>query len=854
MKKQEYIKLMACWVVLLMLHIQPIHAQRISHNFRNTSMSEALTTLAKSTSDYRINFMYNELEDFTVTTQVVKRTAPEAIKQIIGFYPMKMTIDGKNIFVECTQKTPTKMMGRVVDVLHHPVDFANVSLLNVQDSSFITGGVTNENGQFVIPCEVRKAIVKVSCVGYQTQTRTFDTGKIGNITLKEATMHLQKVVVKSSRPVVAIKGNALVTTVANSQLEHAGTANDVLRQIPMVTGRDGNFEVFGKGTPLIYINGRAVQDKNELSQLNSQDIKNVEVITNPGAKYDASIKSVIRIRTKLPQGEGFGRTLRAQNGFRHYFSSMEQANLKYRTGGLELFTNLNYYGGKFYSLENMKMETQGSTSWLQNIKSFNHMRNNEFFGKFGFSWMINEHHSIGAYYMNGAALQKPNSDYSSTSYADGELDEEVSAVKRGRVHTVPKHHANIYYNGEVGKLGIDFNMDYMWRKKRETSDQEETNGNQQQKMVASTSIGHSRMFAEKLVLSYPLWKGQIEVGNEYIASQMLNDFHINMATIGNSNTKSDEKNMAGFFSIGQQLGKIAVEAGLRYEHVTFKYTENGQFKEDQSKTYNNVFPSLSISTEIGKTQWALSYTSKTQRPSYEDLDGTVTYVNRLLLGSGNPYLSPVKIHSVELMGAWKQFFAKVSYDYKKDAIINISKPYGENGEMKYLTLENAPKIQELQAFLGAQFHIGIWQPKVNAGIIKQWFSGEYLGEHRSFGNPLGIVQFQNAIHLPGDIWMNIDMEWNSRGNKENMQLSSSSSLNAKLYKAFCKNRFSVTLEANDISNKSNRDILFYNKDVTLWQSSTSDSRSLYLTLQYNFNTSRSRYKGQGAGNEELNRF
>lgn len=85
-----------------------------------------------------------------------------------------------------------------------------------------------------------------------------------------------------------------------------------------------------------------------------------------------------------------------------------------------------------------------------------------------------------------------------------------------------------------------------------------------------------------------------------------------------------------------------------------------------------------------------------------------------------------------------------------------------------------------------------------------------------------------------------------------MQLSSSSSLNAKLYKAFCKNRFSVTLEANDIFNKSNRDIRFYNKDVTLWQSS--DSRALLLTLQYNFNTSKNRYKGKGAGNEELNRF
>ncbi|MEE0147923.1 MAG: outer membrane beta-barrel protein, partial [Segatella copri] len=103
-------------------------------------------------------------------------------------------------------------------------------------------------------------------------------------------------------------------------------------------------------------------------------------------------------------------------------------------------------------------------------------------------------------------------------------------------------------------------------------------------------------------------------------------------------------------------------------------------------------------------------------------------------------------------------------------------------------------------------------------------------------------------------YFNKEFKWNSRGNKENMQLSSSSSLNAKLYKAFCKNRFSVTLEANDIFNKSNRDIRFYNKDVTLWQSSTSDSRALLLTLQYNFNTSKNRYKGKGAGHEELNRF
>lgn len=71
---------------------------------------------------------------------------------------------------------------------------------------------------------------------------------------------------------------------------------------------------------------------------------------------------------------------------------------------------------------------------------------------------------------------------------------------------------------------------------------------------------------------------------------------------------------------------------------------------------------------------------------------------------------------------------------------------------------------------------------------------------------------------------------------------------------FWKNRFSVSLEANDIFNKSYRNVTFYNKDVTLRQNMTSDTRALLLTLQYNFNTSRNRYKGKGAGNEEINRF
>lgn len=138
--------------------------------------------------------------------------------------------------------------------------------------------------------------------------------------------------------------------------------------------------------------------------------------------------------------------------------------------------------------------------------------------------------------------------------------------------------------------------------------------------------------------------------------------------------------------------------GLRYEHVNFDYFDNGQKKDDQSRSYNNLFPSLSLSTKIKNVQLSISYTHKTQRPEYADLDGTVDYINRFTLESGNPFLKQEKIHSLELMGAWHQFFGQITYTYKKDPIMNTTCPYGDDGEIKLITMDNFSKIQGLQAF------------------------------------------------------------------------------------------------------------------------------------------------------------
>lgn len=746
--------------------------------------------------------------------------------------------------------------GRIVDENDRPVEFVNVVLLTRNDSTYIVGTVTRKDGSFLLENpQVKSAFVKLSSIGYVTQTKTIPpTGHFGTIKMSLESVMLGEVVVKSNRPVTAIKGNALVTNIDNSVLAHAGTANDVLTQIPMVLGRDGHFEVFGKGSPFIYINGRKVQDLTELSQLNSSEIKNVEVITNPGARYDASVKSVIRISTKRPQGDGWSGTLRTQNGFRHFFGSRNQVNLKFRTGGLEIFANGGYLNGKFQVRSSNNMLTRGSSLMDQRIESEGKMRNNEFYGKVGLSYLFNENHSIGGYYLNGFNKQTEQGDYHSQVSVDDVLTDEITSFVRNKYRNYPEHSTNFYYNGLLGKFGIDFNIDYLQKDNRADMLNDENGSASGKTVINSFSNNHNRLFAQKLILSYNLWKGKIEIGDEFTSSRFTNLYNTDAAQVNDATSQVSEKNISGFVQIMQKLGKFDLSAGVRYEHVNFNYLENGQLKADQSKTYNNLFPSLSVSTMLRDLQLAFSYTHKTQRPSYADLDGTMDYINRFILEGGNPFLKPEKIHTLELMGTWHQFFAKVSYSYKKDPILNTTVPYGESGEVKLLTTENFPQIKGLEAFVGSQFKVGIWQPKVNVGVLKQWLTVDFDHGRKKLDNPIALVQWQNAIHLPGDIWFNVDMQWMSEGNDKNAYLKSSSYLNVKFYKAFCNSRFSVTLEADDVFNKSGRDFTFYNEDVVFYKLTKSNNRSFQLTLQYNFNTTRDRYKGSGAGQSEKSRF
>lgn len=191
--------------------------------------------------------------------------------------------------------------GKLIDTQNQPVPFANIITL-AADSAFIAGTVSNDDGSFEVTANPNAALLKVSYIGYQEVILPIENkSDMGIIRLQEESTLLGEVVVKGTIPVTRIKGDAMVTTIENSVLADVGSAKDVLSKVPGLVLKKGEmsdaFEVLGKGAPLIYINGREVRNQSELEQLNSDEIKNVELITNPGARYDASVKAVVRIQT-----------------------------------------------------------------------------------------------------------------------------------------------------------------------------------------------------------------------------------------------------------------------------------------------------------------------------------------------------------------------------------------------------------------------------------------------------------------------------------------------------------------------------------------------------------------------------
>jgi len=677
---------------------------------------------------------------------------------------------------------------------------------------------------------------------------------------------LQEVVIKGGLPNTRLKGNAMITRIEGTPLASSGTLGEMLVKVPGMTGTDDAPEVLGKGSPLIYINGRLMRDDSELKRLRSEDIRDVEVINNPGAQYDAQVRAVVRIRTRKQQGDGLSLdlTLSDEHDLRYDFDRPQvKVGANYRKNGVDVFGSVYYYHQDYRQYSTIEDVTTTDKVFRQYGPYTMTWKHDNLTCTAGVNWQLSEKHSVG---VRADLTHRPKSGTNQVIYDEDVFESgianplQLALIDHLYSHQTSKESkplgwlTNAYYNGKAGKLGIDFNFDFM-KNGTDTERKNVERSQVQDDFVLSKSGTKSHLYAGKLVLSYPIWKGELEAGTEMTFVNRNNTYWIDKALIANTDADITENNIAAFAEYSCDFKKYgSASVGLRYEHTLLEYDDAMNKDEYLHRSLDEWFPTASYSVALGKVQTALSYSMKTYRPSFFALNDAVTYISRYMYQAGNSQLLNERVRDLTLNVSYKWVTLTASYEHLMNPITQWNFLTETDAMLcKHINLDKP--INTLSAYLAVTPRVGIWSLNATAGINKQDLYLDVEGPRGVYrvyyDKPQYTFNAYNSFTLKHGWKFDVNLMYRSSGcsyvfynNTYNLRLGlvaqksllrdNSLTLRAAVLDCFQRNRM------NEFSDCG------YNQ---IQQNNRFSTHKLMLSLIYRLNATRSKYKGTGAGKD-----
>ena len=702
--------------------------------------------------------------------------------------------------------------------------------------------------------------MRVSSVGYQSQFIVYNGTSPITITLNEDAQLLSEVVVKSKLPKTVFKGEGMITTVAGSVLEKTLSMESLLDLIPNLSAKDGSVVVLGRGSPEIYINGRKMRDRMELERLKPDEIKNVEVITNPGVRYNASVKSVIRITTKKPVGQGFSIDTKTNSKVNEQkrMSWTESLRLNYRKGKWD--TNLHLYGAYTHKQDDklIRQMTYLDDIWGQTTAISQEYTNVNPYVRLATSYALDADNSICASVSydryaknlavgNAVGMAMRNNVQTEQSLSSFESPGNSKAVL-----------SNVYYVGKIGKVNVDFNADYYWSGKKEQMHNmerfTEVGSPESIQNIHSDRATYNRLLASKLVLSVPLASGSLSFGGEFSTSRRKSRYSLLPRALVNDDDSRIKENMtSALVEYSNTFGKLHIQAGMRYEHIRFNYYYQERLIAKQSKSYGNFFPSLALSMPIGNTQMQLTFATDIYRPSYYDLRDGVQYNNRYTYDSGNPFLVPSISRNIGYAFSWQWMQFSAMYTHLSDEICTLVQTYKNEPQTTLARPENMPSYNTMQASVTVNPKFGFWNPMLEVTVFKQWFHMDTY-KQAYLNHPVAFFRLNNTFDtkwITASVLLSAQTEGNM-GNKFVRRGSFNTDLS--VYKSLMNNRLTLQLYASDLFGTADARCIFYSGPRRSTYYKSCSSSSLNLTIRYQFNVTNSKYKGSSAGQSQRSRM
>ncbi|RAK70734.1 TonB-dependent receptor [Hymenobacter edaphi] len=774
------------------------------------------------------------------------------------------------------------------------IDYATVTLHRAQDSTVVKTEFSDDKGLFAFEqAPAGQYLVSASQVGFERQwSRPFGVSgeKVSVPALllaASAATQLKEVQVTGTRPQFERLADRTVVNVENSPLSAGNTSLDVLRRSPGVTvdGSD-NLALRGRQGLLVLIDGKrqpmtGTELADYLRNLPADQVKNIELITNPPAKYDAQGGAgIIAINLKKDQKLGTNGSANLSYGYGRYGKFTSGLSLNHRRKNLNVFGTYTFADRRnwnaltinrdfFVNQDGVRMLT--GRSFLDN-EGVGHGRSHNW--KAGLDYYLSERTVLGVV-ANGLALQTDSRGSNDVvSYApNGNVTERYQSVNL-RDGDLPNYSLNANFRhtfqDSLGQHELSADADYARYDSRRGQQLDTRYTLPAETLDRLTSDQRNDLTIQSVKADYtrPLSKtSRLEAGSKVSWVLSDNDLLFKVPVrpgavdelvrdpSRSNRFRYDENILAGYVSVSQTLPQWTLQAGLRGEQTNAigrPEADSGRF----DRHYFQLFPSAAVKhTFSDKNETSLSLSRRIDRPSYGQLNPFRSYINPTTYGAGNQDLRPQTSYNLELTHTFRQKYSVgLSYAVTNNPIVGTVQPAPEGGRTVVSTTENLDRQFNYALTLTAPVEITKWWSVYNNAVLYySRFQGKLAGTTLNAGRPAYNLSSNSTFVLGHDWKADLNANYDSPNRYAYFVGRGQGQVSFGVQKGLWHNRATVKLNATDIffTNKTRSTVAFDNYGERFFQ--RFESRVVTLSLNYRFGNDKvapSKRRGGGAEDEK----
>ncbi|MEO6456106.1 MAG: TonB-dependent receptor [Ginsengibacter sp.] len=781
-----------------------------------------------------------------------------------------------------------KIEGTVADSKNKTIENATASLIKAIDSSKIKLTLSDKMGRFSFEnLPNGKYIVSISAVGNSSSSQVVEVSEADKkIVLKPFLLvpsikSLSTVKVNSNRPLIEQKAGKTVINVDASPTNIGLNVLELLEKSPGVTvDNDGNISLKGKQGVMILIDGKPTYMSGPdlaayLKNMQSTNLSQIEIMTNPPAKYDAAGNSgIINIKTKKGVIKGMNGSANIGYNSRVYGSTNGGINLNYRNNKLNLFGS--YYGGAYEGYNNLTIKRrfyQGDKTTISSIADQNtitHYKGEYNGGKAGLDYYFSKK-DVAGFVVNANFNDNTQDPFGDSYIRDNSgkvLYKLYSLGNNGRSST--NLSSNFNYKHTYDSTGRELTADFDYIHYNNKSDNELItqsfdadnlkNGND---IILQGSIPSViNIYSAKADYVHPFKKGlKLEAGvkSSFVNTDNIVDYSRNNGNGFMPDSRSnhfiyDENINAAYTILTKTIKKWELSGGLRMENTIAK---GHQLKNDSNfrRNYTNLFPNVGIAYNASdKNQFNLSYSKRVSRPNYQDLNPFIFFLDSLTYEQGNPYLQPQFTNNIEVSHTFKRVLTTtLNYTQTNDIITELLKQDTQK-RATFLTRENFSSMKQYGVAVMINIPLAKWW---NTNIHTNVYNNRYKGIYQNDAVDIQYTSFTGNISNRFTIskgWAAELSGWyNSAMLHGLLQAKGMGALNAAFTKQVLKTKGNIKFGVDDIFNTRQFTGIVKYSDVNVNVASRRINRQYNINFSYRFgkkNIPEARRKNGGAGDEQ----